>query len=76
LNPIGPSVELQKISIGLYQWLIGSHDETYCNHRLSGTTIRGTQIVMENHPTSPFKEKDQQKRDELNSPLLGLQQDM
>jgi hypothetical protein len=42
---------------------------------LSGTTIRGTQIMMENHPTSPIKEKDQQKRDGLHSPLLGLQQD-
>jgi hypothetical protein len=31
---------------------------------------------MENHLASPFKEKDQQKRDGLNSTLLGLQQDM
>jgi hypothetical protein len=30
---------------------------------------------MENHPVSPFKGKNQQKRDGLNSPLLGLQQD-
>jgi hypothetical protein len=40
---------------------------------VSGTTIRGTQIVMENHPASLFKGKDQQKRDGLNSPMLGLQ---
>jgi hypothetical protein len=43
---------------------------------LSGTIIRGTQIVMENHLASPFKEKDQQKRDGLNSTLLGLRQDI
>jgi hypothetical protein len=43
---------------------------------LSCTTIRGTQSKMENHPTSLFKRKDQQKRDGLNSLLLGLQQDM
>jgi hypothetical protein len=42
---------------------------------LSGTTIRGTQIIIENHPVFPFKGKDQQRRDGLNSPLLGLQRD-
>jgi hypothetical protein len=43
---------------------------------VSGTTIRGTQILMENHLASPFKGKDQQWRDGLNSPLLGLQQEV
>jgi hypothetical protein len=43
---------------------------------LSGTTIRGTQIKMEKHSASPFKGKNQQKRDGLNSLMLGLQQDM
>jgi exonuclease III len=43
--------------------------------KVSGSTIRGTQIMMKNNPASPFNEKDQQKRDGLNSPLL-LQQDM
>jgi hypothetical protein len=49
-----------------------------CSSRLavSGTTIRGIQIVVKNHPASPFKEKNQQKRDGINSSLLGLQQDM
>jgi hypothetical protein len=43
---------------------------------MSGTIIRATQINMENHPTSPFKGENQQKRDELNSLLIGLQQDI
>jgi hypothetical protein len=33
LNPTGPFIELQKISIVLYQWPIGSLDETYCNQK-------------------------------------------
>jgi hypothetical protein len=47
-----------------------------CSIILSGTTIRSTQIVMENHLAYPSKRKDQRKREGLNSPLLGLQQDM
>jgi len=33
LNPISPFVELQKISIVLYQWPIGSLDKTHCNQK-------------------------------------------
>jgi hypothetical protein len=38
--------------------------------------VSGTQIKKENHPASPFKGNTQQKRDGLNSSLLGLQQAM
>jgi hypothetical protein len=43
---------------------------------LSGTTIRGTQIKVENHPAPRLREKSTKETYGLNSPLLGLQQDV
>jgi hypothetical protein len=43
---------------------------------VSGTIIRGIQIMTGKHPASLFDGKNQQKGDGLNSPLLGLQQDI
>jgi hypothetical protein len=42
--------------------------------QLSGTTIRGTQIEIENHPATPFKGNGTQKGNGPNLPLMGLQQ--